>query len=59
MLYLLILFLAAALWILVEFLMAPSGYEDETGFHYENSEEPVAVKNTNKKDHKSVFVLTS
>ena len=59
MLYLLILFLAAALWILIEFLNAPAGYEDEQGFHYENPNEKVALENVKEKDPKSIFVLTS
>jgi hypothetical protein len=59
MLYLLILLLAAALWILVEFLIAPSGYEDENGFHYDKVEEPVVVKSVKEKDQNSVFVLMS
>lgn len=59
MLYLLILFSAAALWVLIEFLNAPSGYEDEEGFHYENQKEKAVVKNIEEKEHKSVFILTS
>jgi hypothetical protein len=36
MFYILLLFFAAALWILVEFLFARRGFEDEKGFHLEN-----------------------
>ena len=59
MLYLLILFLAAALWILIEFISAPAGYEDEMGFHFENPKENMVINTVEKKDPKSIFVLTS
>lgn len=34
MIFVLLFFLVFAVWIFVELLMAPRGYEDKDGFHY-------------------------
>lgn len=41
MLYLIGFFCVFALWMLIELLVAPKGYEDERGFHFGSPREQV------------------